>query len=107
MLNAIKAPSSVTTFTQLAGIIAISNFNLYKDQIDFIKEERGRVYQTLKDLGYKVYPSEANFLYVLMDDKKNDALLENKIYIRKFRSGVYRITIGKKEENDKLLEVLK
>jgi histidinol-phosphate/aromatic aminotransferase/cobyric acid decarboxylase-like protein len=42
-----------------------------------------------------------------MDDSKNDALLKNKIYIRKFRSGVYRITIGKKEENDKLLEVLK
>ena len=107
MLNAIKAPYSVTTFTQLAGIIAISNFDLYKAQIDSIKEERERIYHALKDLGYKVYPSEANFLYVLMDDSKNDALLENKIYIRKFRSGVYRITIGKKEENDKLLEVLK
>ena len=84
-----------------------SNFDLYKAQIDSIKEERERIYHALKDLGYKVYPSEANFLYVLMDDSKNDALLENKIYIRKFRSGVYRITIGKKEENDKLLEVLK
>ena len=77
------------------------------DRFECIKEERGRVYHTLKDLGYKVYPSEANFLYVLMDDSKNDALLKNKIYIRRFRSGVYRITIGKKEENDKLLEVLK
>ncbi len=46
-------------------------------------------------------------MYVVVDDKYNDLLLNNKIYIRKFKSGVYRITIGSRLENDKLLEVIK
>ena len=107
MINSVKAPYSVTTFSQLAAKIAISNFDLYKPQIDKIKNERERLYDELKKLGFNVYHSEANFLYVLMDDKYNELLLNNKIYIRKFKSGVYRITIGSKYENDKLLEVIK
>jgi len=107
MINSVKAPYSVTTFSQLAAKIAISNFDLYKPQIDKIKNERERLYDELKKLGFNVYHSETNFLYVLMDDKYNELLLNNKIYIRKFKSGVYRITIGSKYENDKLLEVIK
>ncbi len=107
MINAVKAPYSVTTFSQLAAKIAISNFSEYKKQIELIKTERERLYKELKKLGFNVYESEANFIYVLMDDKYNDLLLNNKIYIRKFKSGVYRITIGSIEENNKLLEVIK
>ncbi|MCR5647499.1 MAG: histidinol-phosphate transaminase [Acholeplasmatales bacterium] len=107
MINAVKAPYSVTTFSQLAAKIAISNFSEYKKQIELIKTERERLYKELKKLGFNVYNSEANFIYVLMDDKYNDLLLNNKIYIRKFKSGVYRITIGSIKENDKLLEVIK
>ena len=42
-----------------------------------------------------------------MDDKYNEALLKEKIYIRNFKSGVYRITVGSPYENERLLEVLK
>ncbi len=107
MINAVKAPYSVTSFSQLAAKIAISNFDAYKPQIDEIKSERDRLYKELKKLGFNVYNSEANFIYVLMDDKYNELLLNNKIYIRKFKSGIYRITIGSKMENDRLLEVIK
>lgn len=107
MLNAVKPPYSVTTLSQLIGKIAIDNFALYKGQINMIKKERERLYKILKERGFNVYPSEANFLYILMDDKYNEELLKNKIYIRKFKSNTYRITVGTKYENDKLLEVLK
>ena len=107
MLNAVKAPYSVTTFSQMAATVAISNFDAYNAQINEIKNERDRLYKELKKLNFNVYESEANFIYVLMDDKYNELLLNNKIYIRKFKSGVYRITIGSKSENDKLLEVIK
>lgn len=107
MLNAIKAPYSVTTLSQMIGIKAINHFDDYKNQIDLIKNERDRIYNTLKSRGYNIYPSEANFLYILMDDSKNEELLKNKIYIRKFKNGTYRITVGTKCENDSLLEVLK
>ena len=107
MINTIKAPYSVTTISQIIAKIAIENFNLYSGQIKQIINERDRLYKELKNMNFNVYKSEANFLYILMPDKYNDALLKKKIYIRKFKSGVYRITVGTKYENDLLLEVLK
>jgi len=107
MIDAVKAPYSVSTISQIAAKIAIDNFDLYKGQIKMIVNERERLYKELVNLGFVVYPSEANFIYVLFDDKYNEALLQNKIYIRKFKSGVYRITVGTQYENEKLLEVLK
>ena len=107
MLNAIKAPYSVTTLTQVIGKIAIDNYSLYQGQINLIKKERDYIYETLKNRGYNIYPSKANFLFIIMDDKNYDLLLNNKIYIRKLKSNTYRITVGNHFENEKLLEVLK
>ena len=107
MIDAIKAPYSVSTISQIIAKIAIENFDLYKGQIKMIVNERDNLYKELLNLGFNVYKSEANFLYVLFDDKYNEALLKNKIYIRRFKSGVYRITVGSHYENEKLLEVLK
>ena len=107
MLNAIKPPYSVTTITQIIGKIAIDNYNLYQGQINLIKREREYIYETLKERGYNVYPSKANFIFILMDDKYYDLLIKNKIYIRKLKENTYRITVGNHFENEKLLEVLK
>ena len=107
MIDAIKAPYSVTSISQIAAEIAISHFDLYKGQIKMIVTEREKLYNALIKLGLNAFKSEANFIYILMDDKYNDALLKQKIYIRKFKSGVYRITVGSPYENEKLLEVLK
>ena len=107
MINAIKAPYSVTTLSQIMAKIANDNFDLYKNQIDLIKTERDRLYNELLKLGFSVYPSKSNFIFLIMDDKYNDVLIKNKIYIRKFKENTYRITVGSKEENDKLIEVLK
>ncbi len=107
MINAIKAPYSVTTLSQIMATIANDRFNLYKPLIESIKSERERLYNELVKFEFNVYPSKSNFIFLIMDDKYNDILLENKIYIRKFKANTYRITVGSKEENDKLIEVLK
>ena len=107
MIDSIKAPYSVTTISQIIAEIAIDNFDLYKGQIKMIVNEREKLYNALSKMGFNVFKSEANFIYVLMDDKYNEALLKEKIYIRNFKSGVYRITVGSPYENERLLEVLK
>ena len=107
MINAIKAPYSVTTISQILAEIAISKFDLYKMQIDLIKSERERLYQELKSLDFNVFKSEANFILVKSEKKYFDILEQNKIYIRRFDDTTYRITVGSKSENDKLIEVLK
>lgn len=107
MINAVKAPYSLSTFSQILAKNAISNFDLYKDKINEIKEERSRLFKELKNLGFIVFNSEANFIYVIMDQIYYDELLNNKIYIRRFDNLHYRITVGSQTENNILLEVLK
>ena len=107
MINAVKAPYSLFTFSQILAKNAISNFDLYKDRINEIKEERQRLFKELKNLGFVVFNSEANFIYTLMDEKYYQELLNNKIYIRRFDNLHYRITVGSQTENNMLLEVLR
>ena len=107
LINSVKAPYSINSISQIIAKIAIDNYDEYKAQIELIKEQREFLFKELIRLNLKAYKSEANFIYVLMDDSYNEKLLENKIYIRKFASGIYRITVGTEEENKKLLEVLR
>ncbi len=107
MINAVKAPYSLSTFSQILAKNAISNFDLYKDKINEIKKERQRLFKELKNLGFVVFNSEANFIYTLMDEKYYQELLNNKIYIRRFDNLHYRITVGSQTENNMLLEVLR
>ena len=107
MINAVKAPYSLSTFSQILAKNAISNFDLYKNKINEIKEERTRLFNELKNLGFVVFNSEANFIYTLMDEKYYQELLNNKIYIRRFDNLHYRITVGSQTENNMLLEVLR
>ena len=62
----------------------------------------------------KIYPSDANFILIKVDDanKRYNQLIENGIVIRNRNNqplceNCLRITIGTKEENEKLITVLK
>lgn len=105
MINAVKAPYSVSVPAQIMARIATENFDLYKYNIKAIIDERNRLYNVLKNK-FTVYPSKANFIYLKLDEKVFKALVDNKIYIRTMKNGMYRITVGTKEENDKLLKVV-
>lgn len=84
-------------------------------EINLIKSERCRMEEALKNLPRvrKVWPSDANFLLVEVDDAAAlyKELLEQEIIVRN-RSGVagcsncLRISIGTKKENDRILAVI-
>ena len=84
-------------------------------QIKNIKSERIRMAQALEGMQCvkRVYPSDANFLLVKVDDAKNvyNKLINAEVIVRD-RSGVkgceecLRITIGTPEENDRLLQIM-
>ena len=84
-------------------------------QIKNIKNERARMVQALESMQCvkRVYPSDANFLLVKVDDAKNvyNKLINAEVIVRD-RSGVkgceecLRITIGTPEENDRLLQIM-
>ena len=52
----------------------------------------------------------SNFIFIKLNDKMYNHLLENKIYIRRLKyknEFWHRITVGTKEENDVLIAKLK
>ena len=84
-------------------------------EVQAVMAERSRMAQALAELPRvrKVWPSDANFLLVQVDDAKAmyDELLDAQVIVRD-RSrvlgceGCLRITVGTKEENDKVLAVV-
>jgi len=72
-----------------------------------ILEERERVAERLRQLGYAPRDSRANFLYVPVDDPKAeyDRLLVKGMAVRPVRGGI-RITIRTQHDNDRLLAEL-
>ena len=84
-------------------------------EVSIIKAERKRMAESLAALPRvrKVWPSDANFLLVQVDDARGlyDELLDAQVIVRD-RSrvlgcdGCLRITVGTKEENDKVLAVI-
>lgn len=111
-----KQPYNVSVAAQVAGMAALSNPKYLKEVKDALVSERERMYAGLKQLDFlEPYPSEANF--VLMSVKApwtakdlKDALAAEGVMVRHYDkailSGYVRISVGKPEQTDKLLEVL-
>ena len=116
VLNRIKPPYNVNELTQQRAIDSLEDRQSVKDQVEQIISERDRLSSALVDVPFivKVFPSDANFILVRVDeaDKRYQQILDRGIVIRN-RSGLarcencLRITVGTIEENQKLLATLK
>ncbi len=94
-----------------AGIEALNHREYMEENVKRIIDERKRIEEILKNFGFEVFESDTNF--ILIKSKISDLgekLRQRGILIRdlslEWLSGFYRITVGKKEENDILLKVL-
>lgn len=106
MVNTVKPPYTLNSFSMEVGSYALDNYHLYKDLIEEVIESREYLYNELKGLGIEVYPSKANFLYLYLNDEQKNKLEQNNIYIRYFKK-YSRVTVGSKEENEAFLNVLR
>ncbi|MDB4289663.1 aminotransferase class I/II-fold pyridoxal phosphate-dependent enzyme, partial [Flavobacteriaceae bacterium] len=116
VLNKIKPPYNVNTLSQNAAIKALQNKDLLTDQIASILNERNRLKKAFEAFSFieKIYPSEANFILIKVDDanKRYDELIKNGIVVRNRSSQLHcenclRITVGTPSENTQLLTLLK
>ena len=116
ILNRIKPPYNVNELTQQRAKDRLSQFLEVEREIDLIIEERKRLEEKLKGFSFvsKLYPSDANFILVKVDDanKRYDQLLERGIVIRNRTTqplceNTLRFTVGTSSENTKLIAVLK
>ena len=113
--NKVKPPYNVNQLTQEAALKALGNKATKEKQVQQVLGQRALLQQYLGGLPFvqRIYPSDANFLLVKMEDARAvyDYLVEQGIIVRD-RSRVtlcddcLRITVGTPEENERVFRAL-
>ncbi len=112
LFNKVKYPYNINLLTQQFVSERLDHEDEMKQQVQQILAERSRMAEELQKLDCveTVYPSEANFLLVKVDDAelRYDQLMMSGVIVRnrnkvQLCEGCLRITIGTPEENKELL----
>ncbi len=111
----VKDSYNADAISVVAATAALQDQAYARDKWDQVREERGRVTAELERMGWRVLPSQANFVLATAPDGKGlDALLglrRQGIIVRHFdKPGLadkIRITIGQSHENNALLAGVK
>ena len=113
LMNRVKYPYNLSQATQELALKALETTP--EANIREIVSERERLFEALPSFPFvrRVYPSDANFLLVQVEeaDALYDVLLSGGIIVRNRSrvpgcSGCLRITVGTPAENDRLLQIL-
>ncbi len=105
----------VNTLSQRIGIAAVNSWNYYKDRIEMIKQTREYLSNELRQMGWTVFPSGANFIFAgsprLSGEAVYSGLKKRGVLVRYFdkeRIRPYvRITVGTREQIDVLLKEIR
>lgn len=113
-LARVRLPYHLSTVTQLIGVAAIRHSGETLELVESLVEQRERASGSMRDMGLKVYPSQANFVLFEVEgaDSVWKELLERDVLVRDY-SGVsgledcLRVTAGLPDEMDAFLAALK
>ena len=116
LFNKVKYPYNVNQLTQKQALQRLTDTHAVEQWVKLLLQERGRMMLAFSELKIcqKVYPTDANFFLVKVDDaqKTYDYLVDKGIIVRnrthvQLCHNCLRITIGTKEENSELLGALR
>ncbi|WP_313383405.1 histidinol-phosphate transaminase [Chishuiella sp.] len=116
VLNKIKPPYNINQLTQQKALEILKDYDKIKLTTQTIIEQKQLLETALKEITFieKIYPSDANFILIKVDDATNryNELIEKGIVIRNRTNddlckNCLRITVGTEEENEKILSVFK
>lgn len=112
----IQYPYPLNTIAIEAGILALKRSKYFVDVEDFVKKERTRIIEKLREMKvFKVFDSEANFVLFAADgasQRIHKALIEQGIVIKNLgkvgkHDGCLRVTIGTQEMNSRFLTAIR
>lgn len=113
MVRRVKEPFNVNSVAQAAAEAALDDTDHLEKSLQLNGEERTRVSDRLQQLGLRVTPSEANFIWVELDGPAEpvyQGLLQKGVIVRSGaafgRPRHLRITVGTPDENDLFLDLL-
>ncbi len=116
LFNKVKYPYNINILTQNFVQSELDKIQLKEEWVKTLLAQRVYLVQELLKISFieKIYPSDANFILVKVPDANNtyNKLVDQGIIIRNRNTvslcnGCLRITIGTKEENNKLISALK
>ncbi len=114
-LKRVKLPYNISELTQRHALAALQNTDKLRDEVALIRSERARMARALAGVAFigEVFPSDANFLLVRVDDAglRYRQLIERGVVVRNTSGylnlqNTLRFTIGTPEENNRVLEIL-
>ena len=118
MIKKLRPPFNISPGAIAAGIEALNDESHLEKSVNHNSSIKFWFIDELNNLGFKAYHTQANFIFVLIPNKKNqnaklinDYLLSKGIAVRYLLSygleNALRITLGTKEELNKTIEALK
>jgi histidinol-phosphate aminotransferase len=115
-LMKIKQPYNANAAAQAAVLASLADIEYLRLNVMKIVMERGRLFGKLKELGWlKSYPSQANFILCSLPEGRAreiwQGLRKKGIFVRYFDTprlrDCLRISVGRREDTDALIEALK
>lgn len=100
---------SVSVPAQIAGVTAVKEKEYIKKTVKLVSEERRYLTNSLKKIGFKVYPSEANFILFKCGLSLDEILIKEGVAIRNcsdyigLEEGYFRIAVRTHYENEILI----
>ncbi len=106
-LGKVYVPFTSSTISQAAAIASVQAAGELMARTDAVVAERRRVSAELARMGYTVPPSQANFVWLPLEEKTADfaaASAQAKVLVRPYGNDGARVTIGSPGENDAFLD---
>ena len=106
-------PWNISVMAQAAGIAALKENAYVEEGRRIVFEEAPRIKKEMENLGLKVYPSQANYIFFRGPEGLFDACVRHGVLIRDcgnytgLEKGYYRAAVRTRGENDRLLAALK
>jgi histidinol-phosphate aminotransferase len=105
-LDQVFVPFSVTNISQAAAIASVDAADELLTRTDALVAARARVSAELRDAGFTLPPSQANFVWLPLGPRTQDFVTQAAaagIVVRPYGADGVRVSIGAPNENDALL----
>lgn len=105
-LDKVYVPFTATSVSQAAAIASLQAADELLERTDAVVGERRRVSAALREAGFELPASQANFVWLPLGPRTRDFVERAAaalIVVRQYGSDGVRVTIGAPEENDALL----
>lgn len=105
-LSKVYVPFTATSVSQAAAVACLDAADELLARTDTVVAERARVTAALRDAGYTVPPSQANFVWLPLPGRAQEyaaAAANSRIIVRPYGEDGVRVTVAAPPENDAFL----